>query len=61
LAHLIELKRENMHVFVEAARMTLQNLWDELYFSEEQMADFTPAFTGPPLPQIASLRLCDLF
>jgi Ase1/PRC1/MAP65 family protein len=35
-----------MHVFVEAARTTLQNLWDELFFSEEQMAEFTPAFNG---------------
>ena len=46
LALLIELKRENMHIFVDAARATLQNLWDELYFSEDQMAEFTPAFTG---------------
>jgi len=37
-----------MHIFVEAARKTLQNLWDELFFSEEQMAEFTPAFTGYP-------------
>jgi hypothetical protein len=43
---LAELKRQNMHIFVEAARENLQNLWDELYFSEEQMAEFTPAFTG---------------
>jgi protein regulator of cytokinesis 1 len=35
-----------MHIFVEAARKTLQDLWDELFFSEEQMAEFTPAFTG---------------
>ena len=35
-----------MHVFVEAARTTLQNLWDELFFSEEQMAEFAPAFNG---------------
>jgi protein regulator of cytokinesis 1 len=43
---LTELKRQNMHIFVEAARANLQSLWDELYFSEEQMAEFTPAFTG---------------
>ena len=49
LAHLIELRRENMHIFVEAARKTLQDLWDELFFSEEQMAEFTPAFTGNAL------------
>ncbi len=46
LAMLTELKQQNMHIFVEAARANLQNLWDELYFSEEQMAEFTPAFTG---------------
>ena len=46
LGLLNELKRENMHVFVDAARATLQQLWDELYFSEEQMAEFAPAFTG---------------
>jgi hypothetical protein len=49
LAHLLELRRENMHIFVEAARKTLQDLWDELFFSEEQMAEFTPAFTGNAL------------
>jgi len=48
LAHMVELKRQNMHLFVEAARTTLQQLWDELYFSEEQMAEFTPAFAGTP-------------
>jgi len=42
----MELKRQNMHIFVDAARKTLQNLWDELFYSEEQMAEFTPAFTG---------------
>jgi Ase1/PRC1/MAP65 family protein len=46
LAHLTELKRENMHVFVDAARSNLQHLWDELFFSEEQMSEFAPAFTG---------------
>jgi len=24
----------------------LQELWDGLYFSEEEMLDFTPAFSG---------------
>ena len=42
----MELKRQNMNVFVEAARTTLQTLWDELFYSEEQMAEFTPGFTG---------------
>jgi len=35
-----------MHVFVEAARETLHQLWEELFYTEEQMAEFTPAFTG---------------
>src|SRR6202022_552886 len=35
-----------MHIFVDAARTTLQALWDELCYSEEQMAEFTPAFAG---------------
>jgi len=42
----MELKRQNMHVFVEAARETLRQLWEELFYTEEQMAEFTPAFTG---------------
>jgi hypothetical protein len=50
----MELKRQNMHVFVEAARETLQNLWDELFYSEEQMAEFTPAFTGISLHDYSS-------
>jgi Ase1/PRC1/MAP65 family protein len=41
-----------MHIFVEAARTTLQILWDELCYSEEQMAEFTPAFTGEPVNQL---------
>jgi hypothetical protein len=45
-----------MHVFVEAARRTLQNLWDDLFYSEEQMAEFTPAFTGNPVSLKALLK-----
>ncbi|KAF2762847.1 hypothetical protein EJ05DRAFT_471806 [Pseudovirgaria hyperparasitica] len=45
LAQLIELKRQNLHLFVEDARYKLQELWDGLYFSEEEMMDFTPAFS----------------
>ena len=41
-----------MHIFVDAARNTLQRLWDELFFSEDQMADFAPAFTGISLQQV---------
>ena len=45
LDRLNELKRQNLHLFVEDARCKLQELWDELYFSEEEMLEFTPAFS----------------
>ncbi|KAL4807637.1 microtubule associated protein-domain-containing protein [Aspergillus unguis] len=45
LSRLNELKSQNLHLFVEDARCRLQELWDSLYFSEEDMLDFTPAFS----------------
>ncbi|PHH69741.1 hypothetical protein CDD82_7542 [Ophiocordyceps australis] len=45
LARLNELKHQNLHVFVEDARIKLQDLWDALYFSEDDMLEFTPAFS----------------
>ena len=45
LDRLNELKRQNLHLFVEDARYKLQELWDSLYFSEEEMLEFTPAFS----------------
>ncbi|KAF2838065.1 hypothetical protein M501DRAFT_1017098 [Patellaria atrata CBS 101060] len=45
LSRLNELKRQNLHLFVEDARCKLQELWDSLYFSEEEMLEFTPAFS----------------
>ncbi|KAI5284496.1 hypothetical protein KEM54_001288, partial [Ascosphaera aggregata] len=45
LSRLHELKRQNLHVFVEDARCRLQELWDGLLFSEEEMLEFTPAFS----------------
>lgn len=45
LSRLSELKRENLHLFVEDARYKLQELWDSLYFCEEEMLEFTPAFS----------------
>ena len=45
LDRLNELKRQNLHLFVEDARYKLQGLWDSLYFSEEEMLEFTPAFS----------------
>lgn len=34
-----------MHVFVEDARHTLHELWEKLYFSEDEMLNFSPAQT----------------
>lgn len=45
LGRLNELKHQNLHLFVEDARCRLQELWDALYYSEEEMLDFTPAFS----------------
>lgn len=45
LTRLNELKRQNLHLFVEDARFKLQELWDSLYFSEDEMLEFTPAFS----------------
>ncbi|KAK4252157.1 microtubule associated protein-domain-containing protein [Corynascus novoguineensis] len=45
LARLNELKRQNLHLFVEDARCRLQELWDALYLSEDEMLEFTPAFS----------------
>ena len=46
LSRLNELKKQNLHLFVEEARLKLQDLWDALYFSEEEMLEFTAAFQG---------------
>lgn len=45
LDRLNELKRQNLHLFVEDARYKLQELWDGLYLSEEEMLEFAPAFS----------------
>jgi protein regulator of cytokinesis 1 len=45
LARLNELKRQNLHLFVEDSRVKLQEMWDSLYFSEDEMLEFTPAFS----------------
>jgi len=52
LARLNELKRQNLHLFVEDARNKLHILWDELYFSEEEAVEFTPMFCGKNLLSI---------
>ncbi|KOS16908.1 Anaphase spindle elongation protein 1 [Escovopsis weberi] len=45
LERLNELKRQNLQYFIEDTRITLQELWDSLYFSEDDMLEFTPAFS----------------
>jgi len=35
-----------MHIFVEDARHTLQQLWGKLFFSEDEMLNFSPAQTN---------------
>lgn len=45
LLRLNELKRQNLHLFVEDSRVKLQELWDALYLSEDEMLEFTPAFS----------------
>ncbi|EJT81056.1 hypothetical protein GGTG_01044 [Gaeumannomyces tritici R3-111a-1] len=45
LGRLSELKRQNLHLFVEDARFKLQELWDALFLSEDEMLEFTPAFS----------------
>lgn len=45
LSRLNELKHQNLHLFVEDARFKLQELWDALFLSEDEMLEFTPAFS----------------
>ncbi|CAD6506070.1 BgTH12-07002 [Blumeria graminis f. sp. triticale] len=40
-----ELKMQNLPLFIDDARNRLQVLWDNLYYSEEDMLKFTPAFS----------------
>lgn len=44
LGRLDALKRANAHVFVRHARDELLQLWQELFFSEAETQQFTPAF-----------------
>jgi protein regulator of cytokinesis 1 len=57
LGRLNELKKQNLGLFVEEARLRLQALWDGLYFSEEEMLQFTPAFSGTSLANAMSVSL----
>ena len=62
LGRLNELKKQNLGLFVEEARLRLQALWDGLYFSEEEMLQFTPAFSGASLTVLRmSLTRTDVY
>ncbi|KAF8421076.1 microtubule associated protein [Tirmania nivea] len=41
---LSQLKKDNLHIFVDEARTTIQTLWDQLYYSEDEMLEFEAAF-----------------
>lgn len=43
-ARLIQKKKENVGVFIQDARSQLEQLWDKLYFSEQETYEFTPAW-----------------
>lgn len=40
---MLELKQEHLHIFVEDAREALAQLWEKLYFSEQEILHFSPA------------------
>lgn len=44
LNRLLEKKRQYIHIFINDARENLKELWKKLYFSEEEMYKFTPAW-----------------
>lgn len=43
-ARLLEKKRQNISVFIQDAREQIKDLWDKLYFSEEERYQFTAAY-----------------
>lgn len=40
---MLELKQDHLHIFVEDAREALAELWEKLYFSEQEILHFSPA------------------
>ncbi|KAF3908579.1 hypothetical protein ABW21_db0208777 [Orbilia brochopaga] len=42
---LAEIKKQHMHIFIEEARRVLQDMWDLLYFTDEEMYQFEPAWS----------------
>lgn len=67
LDRLVELKQENLHMWVNDARKTLSDLWEKLYFSEEEISYFLPATSDDMSDALLSAheleiqRLQDLF
>ncbi|KAK6533599.1 hypothetical protein TWF694_002536 [Orbilia ellipsospora] len=43
---LLEIKKQHMHIFIAEARNLLQDLWDALYYTEDQMYEFEPAWSN---------------
>lgn len=41
-----QIKRENIHVFVNDARHQIQTLWDQLYMSAEERNYFQAIYSG---------------
>ncbi|KAJ6261846.1 hypothetical protein Dda_2645 [Drechslerella dactyloides] len=45
MSRLMEIKKQHMHIFIEEARRVLQDMWDLLYFTDEEMYQFEPAWS----------------
>jgi protein regulator of cytokinesis 1 len=43
LHRLLDLKRDNLHIFVEDTRMMIAELWEKMYFGDDEVMDFSPA------------------
>ncbi|KAK6536439.1 hypothetical protein TWF281_000675 [Arthrobotrys megalospora] len=46
LERLLEVKKQHMHIFISEARTTLQEMWDILYYTEDEMYEFTAAWSS---------------
>lgn len=44
LERLLEKKKQFTHVFIEHARQELENLWEQLYYSDEEISAFTESW-----------------
>ena len=60
LARLRELKRQNLHLFIEDARCRLQALWDALLLSEDEMLAFAPAFADVHSDALLEAHECEI-